>query len=210
MEEINKAPMLLEFLFGEAAETAQRGASPRLMRWGEAFDEWMAEQGRRCKPSTSKQAKITWRRLLGESGVMPWELGQKDIEQHAAWMAAENYAATTISSALGIIASFYRWCDERQIDPECEAGFNPAAGVKRPKIQHYARPKLLSKGEVGALLGILEQDDSALGKRDYAFILARLRMGVALKTLQQLQWGQIERDSAPPGELSSRGKPGTG
>jgi len=43
-----------------------------------------------------------------------------------------------------------------------------------------------------ALLKILKQDDSPLGKWDYAFILARLRMGVELKTLQQLQWGQIE------------------
>jgi len=141
---------------------------------------------------------------------MPWELSQKDIEQHAAWMEAENYAATTISSALGIIAAFYRWCDERQIDPECEAGFNPAAGVKRPKIQHYAGAKLLSRGEVEALLKILEQDDSALGKRDYAFILARLRTGVALKTLQQLQWGQIERqlkrdeEGAPQWELRDK------
>ncbi len=193
MEEKNKVPMLLEFLFGEAAETVWRGASPRLMRWGEAFDEWLAEQGRRCKPSTSKHAKTTWRRLLRERGAMPWELSQKDIAQHAAWMEAENYAATTISSALGIMAAFYRWCDERQIDPQCEAGFNPAAGVKRPKIQHYAGAKLLSRGEVEALLGILEQDDSALGKRDYAFFLTRLRTGVTLKTLQQLQWGQIER-----------------
>ncbi len=79
MEEKNKVPMLLEFLFGEAAETApaitaglaQQGASPRLTSrwerdkaWGEAFDEWMAEQGRRCKPNTSKQAKITWRQPL--------------------------------------------------------------------------------------------------------------------------------------------------
>jgi hypothetical protein len=63
MEEKNKVAMLLEFLFGEAAETAQRGASPRLMCWGEAFDEWLAEQGRRCKPSTSKHAKTTWQRL---------------------------------------------------------------------------------------------------------------------------------------------------
>ena len=118
----------------------------------------------------------------------------EDIEKHAAWMEAENYAATTISSGLGIIAAFYRWCDERQIDPECEAGFNPEAGVRRPKRQHFAGAQLLSRGEVAALLNILEQDDSALGKRDYAFILARLRTGVALKTLQQLRWGQIEQD----------------
>ncbi len=206
MEEKNKVPMLLEFLFGEAAETVRRGASPRLMRWAEAFDEWLAEQGRRCTPSTNKQAKITWRRLLRERGRMPWELSQKDIEGHAAWMEAENYAATTISNALGIIAAFYRWCDERQIDPECEAGFNPAAGVRRPKRQHYAGAKLLSRGEVEALLGILGRDDSALGKRDYAFILARLRTGVALKTLQQLQWGQLKRDEdgVPQGELPDK------
>ena len=210
MEENNKVPLLLEFLFGEAAQIARRGASPRLMRWGKAFDEWLAEQGRRCKPSTSKRAQITWRRLLREMHKMPWELSQKDIEGHAAWMAAEDYAATTISRALGIIAAFYRWCDERQIDPQCEAGFNPAAGVKRPKRQHFAGAKLLSKGEVQALLGILKQDCSALGKRDYAFILARLRTGVALKTLQQLQWGQIERqlkqdeDGAPQGELPDK------
>jgi len=71
MEEKNEVPVLLDFLFGEMAETApaknagqaQRGAAPRLMRWGEAFDEWLAEQGRRCKASTRKQAIITWRRL---------------------------------------------------------------------------------------------------------------------------------------------------
>jgi hypothetical protein len=110
-------------------------------------------------------------------------------------MKAEGYATTTIYNALGIMANFYRWCDERQIDPEREAGFNPAAGVKRPKIQRYARAKLLSRGEVEALLGILQQDDSPLGKRDYAFFLARMRMGVPLKVLHQLQWGQIEQDA---------------
>jgi hypothetical protein len=207
MEEENKIPMLLEFLFGESAETARRGASPRLRRWAAAFDEWLAERGRKYKPSTTNQAKITWRRLLRERGVMPWELRVDDIEQHVAWMEAEGYAASTIYKALGIIANFYRWCDERQVDPNTMAGFNPAAGVKRPKIQHFAGMKLLSRGEVEALLWILRQDGSPLGKRDYAFILARLRMGVALKTLQQLQWGQIERqlkqdqDGSPQEEL---------
>jgi hypothetical protein len=210
MEEENKVPMLLEFLFGKAAETARRGASARLgprwrrdKAWGEAFDEWLAERGEIYKLGTTKQAKLAWQRLLRERGKMPWELGVKDIEQHAAWMEAEEYAATTIYNALGIIANFYRWCDEREIDPETEPGFNPAAGVKRPKIRRYARVKLLSEGEVEALLGILQRDDSPLGKRDYALILARVGMGVPLKALQQLQWGQIEQDEEglPQGEL---------
>ena len=39
MEEEEKIPKLLEFLFGEGAERAQRGALSRLLRWSEAFRE---------------------------------------------------------------------------------------------------------------------------------------------------------------------------
>jgi hypothetical protein len=50
---------------------------------------------------------------------------------------------------------FFRWCSERQIDAEGEAGFNPAAEVPRLKCKRYARGQLLSQGEVRALLGVL-------------------------------------------------------
>jgi hypothetical protein len=33
MPDQNEVPLLLQYLFGEAAETAQRVDSPRLMRW---------------------------------------------------------------------------------------------------------------------------------------------------------------------------------
>jgi site-specific recombinase XerD len=124
---------------------------------------------------------------------LPWELDQEDIQQHVTWMEAEGYAAITIYNALGIMAAFYRCCDEKQVDPHCEAGFNPASGIKRPNIELYAAAQLLSRGEVRALLGILQRGDSPLGKRDHAFFLARLRMGVPLGALQQLQWGKSAR-----------------
>ena len=50
----------------------------------------------------------------------------------------------------------------------------------------YAQVQLLSRDELSTLLGILKQDDSPLGNRDYAFTLAKVRMGVPLKALQQL------------------------
>jgi len=196
MDEKNEMPMLLRLLFGERAEIALRGASERLRRWARAFEDWMEERGRNYKPVTSKQARLAWQRLLSHSGKVPWELERADIEEHAAWMQAEGYATTTINNNLGILANFYRWCSERQVDPECEAGFNPAAGSHRPKTQRYEGAKLLSGGEVGRLLGVMKRDDSPLGRRDYALLLARLRLGAPLSNLLRLKWGQIKQDEA--------------
>ena len=196
MAEEDNIPLLLDFLFGESAVTAQRGASERLLRWVNAFDGWLAERGRKYTPSTTKQAKLTFRRLLRDRKEMLWELKQEHIEQHRDWMAAEGYAASTIANALGIIAIFFTWCDERQVDPECPPGFNPVAGVKRPRVKRYAGVQMLSRGEVSALLGILRQDEFPLGKRDHAFILARLRVGVPLKALRELRWGQVDLEGA--------------
>jgi hypothetical protein len=211
MAEEDNIPLLLDFLFGEAADTAQQGASDRLLRWAEAFDEWIAERGRNYKPDTTKQSKLALRRMLREQRKMPWALSQEDIEQHRDWMAAEGYAASTIYNALRIIANFFNWCDERQIDPECEAGFNPAAGVKRPRIKRYDGVQMLSRGEVRALLGITRQDESALVKRDHAFILARLRIGVPLKALRELRWGQVVQVKSPQrGRCDGDGGDGVG
>lgn len=201
MEEAGRTPTMLRFIFGERATAAQRGVSERLIRWSRAFDEWLEERGTIFRPSTRKQSRLAWKRLLQvwrnedpgtSSSKMPWELEKGDIEQFMEWMKAKGYAASTIANSVGMLANFYRWFGERWIDPEWVTGFNPAAEVKRPKVKRYDRAALLSRGEIEALLDILERDETALGKRDHAFFLARLRMGVPLRALQQLQWGQIE------------------
>ena len=189
MENEVKVPRLMQFLFGEAAETAQRGASERLRRWSEGFEGWMGQREENGE-STSKQANLAWKRLLRERRKMPWELTTEDLRGHAEWMQAEGYAPTTIYNMLGIVSSFYRWCGEHQVDPEAGAqGFNPAAGVMRPKIKRYRRAdgqpcSLLSRQEMGALVGVLRQDETSLGKRDYALILACLRMGAPARALR--------------------------
>jgi site-specific recombinase XerD len=194
MDDESKTPMLLRLMFGEAAGTARSGASPRLLRWGEAFDGWLAERGSNGRESTGKQARLAWRRLLNRCGKMPWELRQADIEAHVAWMEAEGYSAATIANGVGILANFFRWCDEHQTDPECGAGFNPVAMVRRPKVGRYRGAKVLSREEVERLLRTMRADPSELGKRDHAFTLARLRLGAPLRAIQHLKWGQIEED----------------
>jgi site-specific recombinase XerC len=196
MDDDGKIPRLLVFLFGDAAKTAQRGASTRLRRWCQAFDEWLAERQQKYRSGAFVVAEQAWRRLLRQQGKLPWELTQADFEAHAAWMRAQGYASITISHELGVMANFYRWCGERQVDPECAVGFNPAAGAPRPKIRPYDGAKLLSQAELEKLLGIMRRDSSTLGRRDYAFFLARLRLGAPLRNLQQLRWGQIEGNAS--------------
>ncbi len=194
MDEDGKTPIMLTYLFGEAAEIAQREGSERLLQWSRAFDEWLEERRRTYRPDATKQAKLAWRRLARQSGKAPYELTQADIEGHTAWMQAEGYSPATISNAVGIFSSFYRWCGERQVDPVNRAGFNPAEEARRPKVRRYREAKLLSREETARLLRTMQRDPSTLGKRDYAFTLLRLRTGVPLSYLQQLRWGQIEQD----------------
>ena len=194
MDDPPPIPKLLRYLFGEAAETAHHAASPRLLLWCRAFDGWLEERGRKYRPGAIKLAERSWQRLLAQQGKLPWELSQADFEAHAAWMRAQGYSANYTAHALGVLANFYRWCAAQQVDPECPPGFNPAAGVRRPKSRPFAGASLLSRAELEWLLGYMQQDGSPLGRRAYAFTLARLRLGVPLRSLQRLRWGQIHCD----------------
>jgi hypothetical protein len=106
----NHIPLLLTFLFGDAANVAQQAASERLLRWCQAFDDWLSERKRIRKPDTGIKSVTAWRRLAQQSGKTPWELTATDIEQYAAWMQAQGYSPATIGNEIGIFAHFYRWC----------------------------------------------------------------------------------------------------
>ena len=183
----------MELLFGEAAETAERGASERLRRWCAAFDAWLGER-KATKPSTVEPAELAWRQLLRRRPKMPWELTRADFEAYVRTMQAEGYAASRIAQDLGYHIHFYRWCDAHSIDPDCQGSFNPAEGIKRPHTRRSWGGKQLSREQAARLLQVMGRDTSELGKRDHAFILARLRLGVPLGHLQKLKWGQIEQE----------------
>jgi hypothetical protein len=156
MKDEEEIPLMLRFLFGEAPRgdavlpKSRRGklaspswASERLMRWCQAYEDWLEERKERYGANTIKQSKLAWKRVLQEQKRMPWELREADIEGHARWMQAVGYSPATISNALGIIANFYRWCSE-QVD-------RSAAGLTRRRRQSdrgAALPevKLLSQG----------------------------------------------------------------
>jgi site-specific recombinase XerC len=196
MNQDQDIPLLFTFYFGDSAASAQRGASRRFKKWSRAFDQWVAVRRQDYRQDTLKHALLAWRRLVRLCGKMPWQISQEDIEQHITWMKQEGFAVSTVNSSLGFIAAFYQWCADQHVDSACPPGFNPAKGASRTKRIPYEGASLWTRGEVEGFLDLLSRDGSQLGKRDYAFFLARLSLGVPLKSLQRLTWGQIEQDGA--------------
>jgi integrase len=188
---VGRIPTLMWHLFPEDVEMGMRAASARLLLWCEAYEAWLEE--RRLKsPTMIYSVNLSWRRLLGEVRKMPWEITQGDMEAYADWMGARGYYNAVINANLLHCAEFYRWCSERQVDEECAPGFNPAEKVRRLRVEAFKGRLLLSRQEMERLLGCTSQDTTPLGRRDHAFILARLRLGVQQRRLVRLRWGQIE------------------
>src|SRR4030043_732022 len=105
----NEVPLLLSFYFGPSAVSAQRGASKRLKKWSRAFEQWVTERKRVYPKITVQKSVLAFQRLVRQCGKLPWEVTREDIKQHAAWMEQQGFAAVTINTMRGFIASFYHW-----------------------------------------------------------------------------------------------------
>ena len=194
MDNKNPTPLLLSFYFGDLTNTAHVAASRRLKKWSRAFDAWMDERKRDFNKDAVKQSRIAWRRLVRQCGKMPWQIRREDMELHIDWMNQEGYAANTINCAVGLIGSFYQWCDEQEIDKACGRGFNPAKEAIRIKTRRFEGASVWTEEEVGAFLKLVSKDETEVGKRDNAFFLMRINTGVRLNKLLRLRWEQIELD----------------
>jgi integrase len=196
MPDNDPIPTLLQFMFAEKAALAYQGASQRLLLWCAAFDDWLAERKRKYLKNACLTSTNAWKQLLSRLPLAPWEITPADIKSHVQWLEGQGRAPVTIRGVLAGLSGFYAWCDSRRIDPLCAPGFNPAAEVPKPKTKNYAKAQALTPQEARRLLAVLKQDTCSLSRRDYAFFLARLHLGVSLKGLQCLQWGQIRSDAA--------------
>jgi site-specific recombinase XerD len=112
--------IFLEYMFPDGPQPA--AVSERLQRWVQAFAHWLADLGARFTPGTTRQAKLSWKRLYVQLQLdhpptprMPWELEASDITAHSRWLGAQGYAASTIANSIGYLAGFYRWCAARRI-----------------------------------------------------------------------------------------------
>ena len=117
LREGKKAHLLLETIFGDSlplSSPASRSSigqigekrdkpginSDRLLTWAEAFDEWLRELGAKYTQSTTKQARLAWRRLLQNQGSYPWALAEEVIRTYAAWMGTEDKLYSKCNSSI--------------------------------------------------------------------------------------------------------------
>lgn len=184
-------PLLMAFLFREKAQLVQEEASERLLRWCGAFDDWLAERGK-ANPKYRQRLELAWKQLLDQTNKPPWEITDADIDKYRAWLETEDRAPRTIYNYMVAVSSFYRWCNQHHGEAHNDMSYNPVRDAPRPRLKRLQCAKVLSREEACALLAVLKLDDCILTKRDYAFFLARLRLGLSFRDLQQLQWGEIE------------------
>jgi site-specific recombinase XerD len=189
MPDTNPVPTLLEMMFGESARVSVKTASERLLTWAAAFDEWL--ETRKTSQRKYNDARRSWEQLLARVRKPPWDMTRADIEGYQAWLDGRGLSPTTVYPQIVYLNMFYKWCSQKAFDPLTGPDFNPAAGVgHRPR--DYRKAHAFTLEESTALLRLLKHDPWLLSKRDYAFFLCRLWMGVPFKFLHQLKWGQIQ------------------
>ena len=109
------------------------------------------------------------------SGVRLLAVKRAHVELFARHMEANGRMRSTVARRLSTLASFYRYCHVEGLLRR-----NPAANVRRPKVDHESRTLGLDRNELGALLV-----QAGLGSpRDHALIallaLNGLRISEAL------------------------------
>jgi hypothetical protein len=77
MSDEDPTPTLIQLLFKDSAPKADL-LSPRLLRWAQAFDEWLAEARH---PPYVGDPLLAWRYLVELLGAPPWKVTAADIER---------------------------------------------------------------------------------------------------------------------------------
>ncbi len=69
------------------------------------------------------------------------------LELFSRWMEENNRMRSTVARRLSTLASFYRYCEQEGLISR-----NPAANVRRPKVDYESRTLGLDRNELGAFL----------------------------------------------------------
>lgn len=116
-----------------------------------------------------------WANWLDGNGVDILSVQRAHIELYARWSEEHGLARSTISRRLSTICGFYRYCSQEAVIDR-----DPAAYVRRPKLDYESHTLGLDRNELGAFL----VQAGLCGGRDHALMcllaLNGLRISEAL------------------------------
>ena len=107
--------------------------------------------------ATDLRLFATW---CHDHGVNLLNVKRPHIETFARWMEENRRMPSTIGRRLSTLSSFYKYCQIEEILDK-----NPAANIRRPKVNNESRTLGLDRNELGALLvqaGLGDLRDGAL------------------------------------------------
>jgi site-specific recombinase XerD len=119
------------------------------------------------------------------NGVRLLAVKRAHLELFARHMEAEGRMRSTVARRLSTLASFYRYCHVEGVLRR-----NPAANVRRPKVDHESRTLGLDRNELGALLV-----QAGLGTaRDHALIALLALNGLRISEALGADIGHLDID----------------
>ncbi len=110
-----------------------------------------------------------------EAALELFDVRRAHLELFGRWMEENGRMRSTVERRLSTLASFYRYCEQEGLIER-----NPAANVRRPKVDYESRTLGLDRNELGAFLvqaGIGSARDHALAS---VLALNGLRISEAL------------------------------
>ncbi len=176
--------------------------------WEQLIADWLdAKSARSASEHTRRNYAMAverWRAFLA-ARTPPLTLWDADVQAVRQWqksLRAQGLAESTINHKLSCVSSLYSFVQVKRRAQLSAGGINPfrADSVQRGNAPVYTRARILSRIEVGQLLGWLEQrTGSVAGARNYALLLTFVYTGWHSSELLRMRWGDLRRSRGQAG-----------
>lgn len=127
-----------------------------------------------------------WLRFAAAAGLAPRAARRAHVDAYAHALAGEGYASSTIARRLSAVSSFYAYAAD-----EGELAANPAARVKRPRVEQEP-PLGLDREELRRLIAAATDD----GPRSIALVLLLAQEGLRVSEALGLDVADLDTERA--------------
>jgi integrase/recombinase XerC len=161
--------------------------------WNEAVETWLADAARSsgCTLRAYQQGLKDFKNFINPTLLR--NVGGSDVANWVSALTRRGLAPATVNARLAAVSAFYRFVMNVYTDADGKplAHYNPAAAVKRARVEMYGKSKPLTEQQVRQLLSVIDVS-TVRGARDYAVLLMAIYTGRRSAELRNLRWGDIE------------------